>query len=481
MAASTTGLPQKSRRANSHAAAIPSGVATSVATVATRSESWISVHSVGDISNTRVRLRGRADQEGESIFLEDRLRGRRAQEVEIAGGFRFCGRRCRDGIDDGGMGIRWKGADDLDAGFDLGIGRIDDPENSFAARHQCQRGAHALRHREFRFRCLPRTEFFECRPGVLADRNRFHVAGGDLAATCEFCQIEAWSDRDMVDSGILRRDQHDAVAEQVDPRRLLDGFLPRSIVHPVGIGGQENIRGRALFDLFCERRARGIARDDLDAGLGGVGVVDVVERVLHRGRGKHSEAVVLRKDRRRGRSAQDGKAEEKLGETMHRGAPCMFARRCPRAQFRLGSRWYATGGSAVPAIRRIYDPSGHRSIKPTASWTSGKGSAPSSGCWKSRSLGSRHDQFTAIMTSDALTTTMTELLALMPNSSTASLVIEEVTVWPLPISTRTCEVVAPFLTSMTVPLIWLRALMRMMALTKAGMARGVAGASVDYR
>ncbi len=112
----------------------------------------------------------------------------------------------------------------------------------------------------------------------------------------------------MVDRGIFRRDQHDAVAEQVDPRRFLDGFLPRRIVHPVGVRGHENIRGRALFDLFCERRARGIAGDDLDAGLGGVGGVDVVERVLHRGRGKHGEAVVLRKCRRKGRSAQDRKA-----------------------------------------------------------------------------------------------------------------------------------------------------------------------------
>src|SRR5467141_3634345 len=70
------------------------------------------------------------------------------------------------------------------------------------------------------------------------------------------------------------------------------------------------------------------------------------------------------------------------------------------------------------------------------------------------------------MTSDAFTTTVTLSLALMPNSSTDSLVIDEVTIWPLPISTRTCEVVAPFFTSMTVPLIWLRALMRMMVLTK---------------
>jgi hypothetical protein len=45
-------LPQKSRRASSHATAIPSGVATNVATEATRSESSIAVHSVGEILNT---------------------------------------------------------------------------------------------------------------------------------------------------------------------------------------------------------------------------------------------------------------------------------------------------------------------------------------------------------------------------------------------------------------------------------------------
>src|SRR6201999_4578594 len=64
------------------------------------------------------------------------------------------------------------------------------------------------------------------------------------------------------------------------------------------------------------------------------------------------------------------------------------------------------------------------------------------------------------MTSDALMTTVTLPLALMPSSSTASLVIDAVTILPPPISTRTCEVVAPLVTSVTVPLSWLRALMR---------------------
>ena len=52
--ASRMDLPQKSRRASSHASAIPNGVATSVATMATRSESRIAVHSAGEISNTDV-------------------------------------------------------------------------------------------------------------------------------------------------------------------------------------------------------------------------------------------------------------------------------------------------------------------------------------------------------------------------------------------------------------------------------------------
>src|SRR5262249_1585918 len=64
------------------------------------------------------------------------------------------------------------------------------------------------------------------------------------------------------------------------------------------------------------------------------------------------------------------------------------------------------------------------------------------------------------ITSEALITKLTQPFTLMPSSSTASLVIEDVTIFP-PMSTRTCEVVAPFLTATTTPLMWLRALMRM--------------------
>src|SRR5215468_11285951 len=45
------------------------------------------------------------------------------------------------------------------------------------------------------------------------------------------------------------------------------------------------------------------------------------------------------------------------------------------------------------------------------------------------------------MTSEALITKLTQPFTLMPSSSTASLVIEDVRIFP-PMSTRTCEVVA---------------------------------------
>ena len=152
----------------------------------------------------RTRYSGRrADQKLETVFLEDRLGGRCAKEAEIVGGFRLCGRRRRDRVGDGGMGIRREGADDFDAGLDLGVGGIDDAEHGFAARHQRQRGAHVLGHGEFRLRRRPGAELLQRRLGVFADRHRFDVAGGDLAVAGKFCKVETPADRHIADLGIL--------------------------------------------------------------------------------------------------------------------------------------------------------------------------------------------------------------------------------------------------------------------------------------
>src|SRR6202000_1598335 len=62
------------------------------------------------------------------------------------------------------------------------------------------------------------------------------------------------------------------------------------------------------------------------------------------------------------------------------------------------------------------------------------------------------------ITSEALMIAVAVSPTFSPRSSTASLVIEDVRITPLPISIRTWAVVWPFCTSLTVPRIWLRAL-----------------------
>jgi len=75
---------------------------------------------------------------------------------------------------------------------------------------------------------------------------------------------------------------------------------------------------RALFELLGQGRTRGIAGRDLDAALGGIGRIDLVERILHRGGGEHGKAFVLRRCRREGRSEQDRESEQRnSGKTVH--------------------------------------------------------------------------------------------------------------------------------------------------------------------
>ena len=103
-----------------------------------------------------------------------------------------------------------------------------------------------------------------------------------------------WRDRDLLDLGVLRRDQHQPVAEQVDARVVPDGLLARAVVHPFEVGGGEDVRRRALLELSRERGACRIARRHLGAGRLQERRIDVVERVLHRGGGEYRDGLVLR-------------------------------------------------------------------------------------------------------------------------------------------------------------------------------------------
>ena len=93
------------------------------------------------------------------------------------------------------------------------------------------------------------------------------------------------------------------------------------VVHPVGIGGQKNIGRRTLVDLLGQHGACRIACNDLDAGLGGVSGVDVVERILHRGRGKYGQGFFLGERSRGGKAAYDREGDKNFDKPVHGSAP----------------------------------------------------------------------------------------------------------------------------------------------------------------
>ena len=153
---------------------------------------------------------------------------------------------------------------------------------------------------------------------------------------------------DLADLGILRRDQHQPVAEQVDARVVLDELLLRAVVHPFEIGGDEHVGRRALLDLLRQRGACGVARHHLDAGRLGEGRVDVVERVLHRGGGEDRDGLVLRGGgaRRSDAPATSSKGEKADASCNHGGSPS--ARACARER---SCRMLRPSGTAVPDCR----------------------------------------------------------------------------------------------------------------------------------
>jgi hypothetical protein len=61
----------------------------------------------------------------------------------------------------------------------------------------------------------------------------------------------------QLDGAVARRDQHQAIAENVAPRRRLNQIAFLQIVHPIDIGREEHVGRRAAFDLPRKSRARG--------------------------------------------------------------------------------------------------------------------------------------------------------------------------------------------------------------------------------
>src|SRR5262249_51689098 len=386
---SSSALPQKFLRASSQATAMPNGSAATVGSSAILSERRIATHLSGERSSIRKarggaareqtnwgRSRRRPHQERKPVGLEHRLRRARAQEREVARGVGVGVHRQRHGIDDRGMRVGGKGADDLHVRLDLGVGLVHDPERCLPARDQRERRAHVLGHSEFRFGRGPRAELLQRGLGVFADRDGAHVGGDDAAVAPQLRQVEAGRDGDGADLGVLGCDQHQPVAEKIDAGVVLDELVLRAIVHPVEVGGGEDVGGRAVLDLLDQRRARRIARHHLDPRALGEGGIDVVERVLQGGGGKDRDGLVLRE--RSGRRAREPHAERGGGEKhedaiAHSGAPWKLPARprdvAPRSGTWSGHRFVRkrptrkrrSGGAA--RLRRATG-----SIPPQAEW-----------------------------------------------------------------------------------------------------------------
>src|SRR3546814_9592627 len=75
-------------------------------------------------------------------------------------------------------------------------------------------------------------------------------------------RISDWSSdvcsSDLRDVAFVRRDQNDAVGQQIGARRRLDQVALGQIIHPADIRRYENVRRCAALDLPGQRRAAGV-------------------------------------------------------------------------------------------------------------------------------------------------------------------------------------------------------------------------------
>ena len=181
-------------------------------------------------------------------------------------------------------------ADDPDALIGRRIGLIDDAERRFPTRDIEKSRAHILRPRHLALDRIPDAQLFERRLAVFPGWNGIRVGHGESLAIQELGKGKMRLDLDL-GCRSLRRDQHERVAEQIPARVGFDRVALGKIVHPVDIGGDEDVGRRPGFDLFRQGRTRRVGKDHVLAGLFRVLRGDIVEGVLHARRREHQRAV----------------------------------------------------------------------------------------------------------------------------------------------------------------------------------------------
>ena len=186
------------------------------------------------------------------------------------------------------MQVGREGVDHACPGFGLRVGRVYDAERRFAARHQHQRGTHVFGAGEGLLDFVPHAQGGERSLGVLADRHRIRI--GQCQAPAFECRSEAEAGRNrQLDVAVRRGHQDKHIEQQVLARTGDDQVLLRHIVHPLLVGGEEQVGRRTVLDLFGQRVAAGIGNSHLMSGFRGERLDVLVERLLQAGSGKDGD------------------------------------------------------------------------------------------------------------------------------------------------------------------------------------------------
>jgi hypothetical protein len=131
------------------------------------------------------------------------------------------------------------------------IARIDNAKWRLATCHVPHRGADVFRTREPPGHAVPHAERRQCAARVAAGRDRIRICGRKTALTERRCQCKVRRNLEL-DPTLSRRDQDQLISDDVPPRCTLNQVAALEVVHPLGIGREEQVRRRAGLYLVSQ-------------------------------------------------------------------------------------------------------------------------------------------------------------------------------------------------------------------------------------
>jgi hypothetical protein len=137
-----------------------------------------------------------------------------------------------------------------------GVRGIDDARGRFAPFDQGQGGAYVRHVGGLGFYLRPHAEGLQGGLGIGAGGDVRGLAHGQTAVSERTRQIEARCDAER-QWAFGRGDQHQPIAQQVDPALRVDGTTRGQKIHPRPIGGEVEIGRRTADNLLRQGRGRG--------------------------------------------------------------------------------------------------------------------------------------------------------------------------------------------------------------------------------